>query len=65
LTGWSLTERGTYRTIRRLASAGLLSMNEVGAARTGAKRKEYHLTERGHEYLRQIEGRTIGLDTQQ
>ncbi|MFV0316573.1 MAG: hypothetical protein ACK5O2_06380, partial [Microthrixaceae bacterium] len=28
-TGWSITERGLYRTLRRLASDGLLEVVEV------------------------------------
>lgn len=54
-TGWSLTERGLYRTLRRLTSFGLLHVEEVAVARTGAKRKDYSLTSIGSAYLRRIE----------
>ncbi|MFV0318019.1 MAG: hypothetical protein ACK5O2_13795, partial [Microthrixaceae bacterium] len=54
-TGWSITERGLYRTLRRLASDGLLEVVEVRAARTGAKRKEYSLSGSGSAYLGRLE----------
>ena len=62
-TGWSLTERGVYRTIRRLASSGLLSTHELPAPRTGAKRKVYELTALGLRYLQRIEAETIAVST--
>lgn len=55
-TGWRLTERGLYRTLRRLTSLGLLRLEEVAAPRTGAKRKDYSLTTLGTAYLARIEG---------
>jgi DNA-binding PadR family transcriptional regulator len=58
-TGWSLTERGLYRSLRRLSTSGLLAVTEVPAARTGATRKEYQLTPVGAHYLERIEGATI------
>ena len=58
-TGWSLSERGLYRTLQRLAATGLLAATEVPAARTGAKRKTYELTALGGAYLDRLEGQTI------
>ncbi|MEZ5380938.1 MAG: PadR family transcriptional regulator [Microthrixaceae bacterium] len=54
-TGWSITERGLYRTLRRLASSGLLATAEVDVPRTGAKRKDFELTDLGSRYLARIE----------
>ncbi len=54
-TGWSLTDRSLYRTLRRLSSLGLLSADEVAIPRTGAKRKDYSLTILGRAYLKRIE----------
>ena len=54
-TGWRLTERGLYRTLRRLTSLGLLRVEEVAAPRTGAKRKDYSPTTLGIAYLARIE----------
>ncbi len=54
-TGWTLTDRGLYRTLRRLTSLGLLRAEEVAVARTGAKRKDYSLTPLGSAYLKRIE----------
>lgn len=58
-TGWSLTERGLYRALRRLASTGLLDTTEIPAARTGAERKTYELTTLGAAYLDRINRSTI------
>lgn len=60
MTGWASSERALYRTLRRLASNGLLSTEEEPAPRTGAKRKNYTLTPLGADYLREIEARIIG-----
>ncbi|WP_018157411.1 PadR family transcriptional regulator [Demetria terragena] len=54
-TGWDLTERGLYRTLRRLASSGLLATVDVPVPRTGAQRKDFTVTDFGHRYLAQIE----------
>ena len=54
-TGWTLTERGLYRTLRRLAESGVLAMERVDVARTGAKRQDFSLTAVGREYLARIE----------
>ncbi|SNC62247.1 Transcriptional regulator PadR-like family protein [Kytococcus aerolatus] len=58
-TGWTVTERGLYRTLRRLADAGVLSIQKVDAPRTGAKRQELHLTPAGREYLTRIEAQLV------
>lgn len=60
-TGWSLTGRGLYRTLRRLAASSLLTASEVPAARTGARRKEYELTALGEAYLQRVEALRIYL----
>lgn len=54
-TGWQLTERGLYRTLRRLAASGLLVTTETVVPRTGAKRKDFELTPFGTQYLERIE----------
>lgn len=54
-TGWELTERGLYRTLRRLRGLGLLTVHEQPGRRTGAPRHVYELTGRGTAYLRRIE----------
>lgn len=58
-TGWELTERGLYRTLRRLADLGLLDVHQEPGTRTGARRHVYELTDRGAEYLRQVEAAHI------
>ena len=54
-TGWDVTERGLYRTLKRLESYGLISHTTAAAARTGASRKDFSLTELGHNHLTAIE----------
>lgn len=50
-TGWTVTERSLYRTLKRLQDAGFLHSTDVDAARTGAKRKELSLTREGSRFL--------------
>ena len=50
-TGWQVTERGLYRTLKRLADSGLLASDDVDAPRTGAKRKHLSLTPLGAAFL--------------
>ena len=50
-TGWQVTERGLYRTLKRLQAEGLLHGTDVDAPRTGAKRRELSLTDLGAEFL--------------
>ncbi|MDN6330480.1 MAG: PadR family transcriptional regulator [Brachybacterium sp.] len=54
-TGWTLTDRGLYRTLRRLADSGVLTSAKVEVARTGAKRQDFSLTPVGRAYLERIE----------
>lgn len=58
--GWEHTERGLYRTLRRLSGLGLLSIREQPGYRTGARRHVYGLTDRGTRYLHGIESALIG-----
>lgn len=53
-TGWTLTERGMYRTLNRLASSDLLHVDGVPVARTGLQRKNFSLTAFGRRYLERI-----------
>lgn len=66
VTGWSITERGLYRTLRRLADAGVLTVERIDVARTGAKRQDFALTPVGTAYLQAIDAqlaRTAGAPT--
>lgn len=58
-TGWTLTDRGLYRTLRRLADSGVLESAKVEVARTGAKRQDFTLTPVGLLYLERIEGELV------
>ncbi|GAA4529074.1 hypothetical protein GCM10023160_27720 [Brachybacterium paraconglomeratum] len=58
-TGWTLTDRGLYRTLRRLAESGVLSLEKVDVARTGAKRQDFALTPVGLAYLARIENELV------
>lgn len=58
-TGWTITERGLYRTLRRLAETGALDVERVGVARTGAKRQDFALTPIGAAYLARIEQQLV------
>ena len=53
-TGWDITERGLYRTLKRLEDAGLLAVEGKKVPRTGAKRKDFSLTAAGDYYLQRI-----------
>lgn len=53
-TGWTLTERGLYRALQRLAADGLLAVHPVPAPRTGAKRNTFRLTPLGMEFIAAI-----------
>ena len=63
-SGWSLTERGLYRTLHRLADNRLLTGAEVAVARTGKKRKEFTLTDLGSAFLHRIEQSQLTTGTQ-
>lgn len=58
-TGWTLTDRGLYRTLRRLADSGTLQVTKVDVARTGAKRQDFALTAVGTLYLERIEAELV------
>ena len=61
-TGWEMSERALYRTLRRLAGNGLLATREESVPRTGAKRKCYELTDLGSEFLDRVEHLKVSLD---
>lgn len=54
-TGWEITERGLYRTLRRLSAIGLVSVHERPGRRTGAQRNVYEISGRGEAYVQRIE----------
>jgi DNA-binding PadR family transcriptional regulator len=60
-TGWQITERGLYRTLKRLRDSGLLTSADVDAPRTGAKRQELSLTSLGAEFLAGVASNLIRL----
>lgn len=61
-TGWPITERGLYRTLKRLAASDLLSVEPVAVARTGRPRKDYALTDLGRDYVARLEATTRAVD---
>ncbi len=60
-TGWELTERGLYRTIKRLQDSNLLNTDDVDAPRTGAKRKEISISALGAGLLEGISQNMVTL----
>ncbi|MGO1177237.1 MAG: PadR family transcriptional regulator [Brevibacterium aurantiacum] len=60
-TGWHVTERGLYRTLKRLQDSGLLASTDTIAPRTGAKRKNFSLTSLGTRYLSGISDSLVDL----
>ncbi len=54
-TGWSVTEKGLYRVLRRMQLAGSVDFKQVAAKRTGAKRKLFYITSEGKLLLTKIE----------
>lgn len=60
-TEWQITERGLYRTLKRLQDQGILAAVDVSAPRTGAKRKELTLTPLGMQLLSGITANLIHL----
>lgn len=50
---------GLYRTIRRLQDKGFLTIAEIDAPRTGAKRKDLALSELGARFLAGVEGAAV------
>ncbi len=53
-TGWSITERGLYRTLKRLADADILAVEKLAAPGPGASKKAFSLTPPGALYLAKI-----------
>lgn len=62
LTGWRLTERGLYRTLKRLSDDGLLSVTAEPVARTGVRRHLFSLTDLGGALLAGMQANTVSLD---
>lgn len=60
-TGWHVTERGLYRTCKRLQDSELLTNIDTSAPRTGAKRKELSLSPLGEKYLAGISENLVEL----
>ncbi|MCQ1946748.1 MULTISPECIES: PadR family transcriptional regulator [unclassified Arthrobacter] len=60
-TGWTITERSMYRSLKRLQDSGFLQSAEVAAPRTGAKRKEISLTAVGARFLAGINDSLVGF----
>lgn len=58
-TGWEPTERGLYRTLRRLSGLGLLAVHAQPGQRTGRQQHVYEITERGTAYLQRIEAALV------
>ena len=56
-----MTERGLYRTVKRLEDSGLLVSKAVDAPRTGAKRKELSLSPLGGHFLSGISANLVEL----
>jgi len=54
VTGWEVTQRGLHRSLQRMSDLGLIEYEGVTAARTGAERKSYKLTELGRSVAREI-----------
>lgn len=61
-TGWQLTERGLYRTLKRLAGSDLLAVETIPVERTGRPRKDYALTGLGRDFLARLEASTATAD---
>ncbi|WP_025780650.1 PadR family transcriptional regulator [Brevibacterium sp. VCM10] len=64
-TGWQITERGLYRTIKRLQDSGFLQGTAVDVPRTGAKRKMLSLTPLGASYLTGIRGHLVEVSEEE
>ncbi len=50
-TGWTITEKGLYRVLRRMQKQGIIEFSSEAAARTGAERKVYRVTPQGKALL--------------
>jgi len=60
-TGWQLTERGLYRTLKRLAGSDLLTVETVPVERTGRPRNDYALTDLGRDFIARLEATTATI----
>lgn len=58
-TGWQLTERGLYRSVKRLQDSGFITVEDVDAPRTGAKRKKLTLSPLGERFLHGIDANLV------
>lgn len=61
VTGWQITQRGLYRTVKRLQDSGLLVGENIDAPRTGAKRKELSLSPLGARFLAGVDANLVDL----
>ncbi|MDO4687098.1 MAG: PadR family transcriptional regulator [Corynebacterium sp.] len=61
-TQWQITERGLYRTIKRLENSDFLVSVEVAGQRTGKKKKEISITDVGEVFLAAISDSLIELE---
>ncbi len=59
VTGWEVTQRGLHRSLQRMSELGLIEYELVAAARTGADRKRYRLTEFGRSVAREIRAEAL------
>ena len=58
-TGWQITERGLYRTVKRLQDSGLLQSAAVAAPRTGGETQTPDSDPAGGELLDGIRGNLV------
>ena len=58
-TNWNITERGLYRTLKRLADADLLAVDKLPQSGPGAARKTFAITAAGELYLELIKKEQI------
>ncbi|WP_068251765.1 PadR family transcriptional regulator [Janibacter corallicola] len=61
-TGWAISERGLYRTLKRLAGSDLMTVDSVPVERTGRPRKDFTLTDLGRRYLARLEEIADSID---
>ena len=54
-TGWSVTEKGLHRLLRRMQQADTIDFKQIAAKRTGAKRKVFCITPNGKLVLGKIQ----------
>ncbi len=61
-TGWTITEKGLYRMLRRMQKQGSIVFSSEAAARTGAERKVYRMTPEGRGLLRAMQNELSYLE---